>query len=222
MVAETHSLRDLSQNTEVKERTIRSYVEQGLLDGPGTRGRNARYSGDDLVRLQAIRVLREKHGWQLGEIRQWLASQSMDVVRALAGEGTRVRQSRDVSVPAGPAGSALEYLDSLGPSLLEGAVTPAVAAKPTRPATTRTDSAVPGEAQTSTAKPESTLGEITRERAAARAQPKKQRSRSTPLWRRIRVNADVEIMMSDALSDKQMQLLEREARSLRKQLARGR
>ena len=42
--AEALTLADLSTATGIPGRTIRFYIAQGLLDGPDTAGRTARYS----------------------------------------------------------------------------------------------------------------------------------------------------------------------------------
>jgi DNA-binding transcriptional MerR regulator len=53
-----YSLNDLSEATGIEARTIRSYIERGLLPSANTRGRGASYSADHLSRLQAIQALR--------------------------------------------------------------------------------------------------------------------------------------------------------------------
>jgi len=53
------SLQELSEQTGVEQRTIRSYVERGLLPGPESLGRGARYPHEALDRLRVMQLLRE-------------------------------------------------------------------------------------------------------------------------------------------------------------------
>ena len=52
-----YSLEDLARHLDIQPRTIRSYIQQGLLRGPDTMGRNARYSAYHLKRLELIKTL---------------------------------------------------------------------------------------------------------------------------------------------------------------------
>jgi DNA-binding transcriptional MerR regulator len=65
-----YTLRELADLTDIEPRTIRSYIQQGLLRGPDTLGPKASYSEHHLKRLRTIRLLRERHGLGLGDIRR--------------------------------------------------------------------------------------------------------------------------------------------------------
>jgi DNA-binding transcriptional MerR regulator len=57
---------------EVSRRTVRYFVQEGLLQGPYGRGRGKHYGPEHLQRLREIRDLQKK-GLTLGEVRAWLA-----------------------------------------------------------------------------------------------------------------------------------------------------
>ena len=50
----SYSLAELAGVTGLEERTIRSYIERGLLAGANARGRAASYSDEHLARLNII------------------------------------------------------------------------------------------------------------------------------------------------------------------------
>ncbi len=64
----TYTLRELAEITGIEARTIRSYIAKGLLAGPLSHGRNARYSERHLERLREIQLLKDR-GMTLEEIR---------------------------------------------------------------------------------------------------------------------------------------------------------
>jgi DNA-binding transcriptional MerR regulator len=55
------TIEDLAERAGVSVRTVRFYISQGLLAGPGTRGRAAAYGDEHLARLRLIRRLVEQH-----------------------------------------------------------------------------------------------------------------------------------------------------------------
>jgi DNA-binding transcriptional MerR regulator len=66
------TLSELSEASQVSPRTIRNYIENGLLIGPSSMGRGADYGEQDLERLLLIRRLREEEQLSLREIRHRL------------------------------------------------------------------------------------------------------------------------------------------------------
>jgi DNA-binding transcriptional MerR regulator len=98
------SLEELSNESGFDTRVIRSFIEQGLMRGPTSLGRYARYSRQHLERLQAIKVLKEKEGLRLSEVRQRLLLMSDAEIAALAESGSTTSAS----------GSALDYILSQG------------------------------------------------------------------------------------------------------------
>jgi len=68
----TYSLKELAELTGLSVRTIRAYISDGLIRGPETRGRHARYTEYHLKRLQTIQELKEHYGLPLSEVRRYL------------------------------------------------------------------------------------------------------------------------------------------------------
>ena len=84
-----YSLPDLERNSGYKARTIRSYIEKGLLPSPSSYGRTASYGREHLLRLLALRALREDQGMTLEEARRELLSLSPSDLEKLAEEALR-------------------------------------------------------------------------------------------------------------------------------------
>ena len=57
----TYKLEELAAAAEVSPRTVRYYVQRGLLSAPEFRGRDTVYDEEHLVRLRAIRRLQEQY-----------------------------------------------------------------------------------------------------------------------------------------------------------------
>jgi DNA-binding transcriptional MerR regulator len=80
-----YSLAELADATGIEERTIRSYIERGLLAGAQTRGRGASYSREHLSRLLVVKSLRRaRPNIGLSEIRIFLQGLSPDQIDGLA------------------------------------------------------------------------------------------------------------------------------------------
>jgi DNA-binding transcriptional MerR regulator len=110
-------LNDLCQLGGVTARTIRYYVQQGLLPSPGL-GAGARYSEGHLARLRLIRRLQSEH-LPLAEIRRRLESLDDAAVQALL----------EAPTARGATGSAVDYVRGvLGGSA--GSELPAVPRRP--------------------------------------------------------------------------------------------
>lgn len=102
----THSneldLSELSSRAGVSARTVRYYIQQGLLPPPETRGPGAHYGPEHLHRIRLIKRLQREH-LPLAEIRRRLEGLSEDEIRRLAEE---------VADPP-PPGSAVDYIRNL-------------------------------------------------------------------------------------------------------------
>lgn len=70
------SLPDLESLVGIPRRTIRSYIEKGLLPQPIGAGRGAHYDEGHLLRLCAIRVLRDRDS-SLSDIRHYLLGREL-------------------------------------------------------------------------------------------------------------------------------------------------
>jgi DNA-binding transcriptional MerR regulator len=66
-------------------RTVRYYIAEDLLPGPGSRGKGASYTEEHLLRLRLIRRLTERRA-PLAEIREVMARVTPDEIRALLAE----------------------------------------------------------------------------------------------------------------------------------------
>ena len=75
-------LAELSARADVSPRTIRYYIQQGLLPSPEARGPGAHYGPEHLDRLNLIRQLQREH-LPLAEIRRRIESLSPDEIRRL-------------------------------------------------------------------------------------------------------------------------------------------
>lgn len=82
---DSYSLTELADATGIEERTIRSYIERGLLAGAQTRGRGASYSREHLSRLLVVKSLRRaRPNIGISEIRIFLQGLSPEQIDGLA------------------------------------------------------------------------------------------------------------------------------------------
>lgn len=66
----------LAEQSGVPARTIRNWIQRGLLSGPQSRGRNARYGPHHVKRLKEIKRLRDEYAMGLDDIRRQLTLSS--------------------------------------------------------------------------------------------------------------------------------------------------
>jgi DNA-binding transcriptional MerR regulator len=76
-----YSINELAKRASVSVRTIRFYIDEGLLPAPETRGRYTVYGAEYLDRLELIRRLKDSF-LPLKEIRASLSALSWDEVQA--------------------------------------------------------------------------------------------------------------------------------------------
>ena len=93
-----YSLEELGKLTNLSPRTIRNYIQKGLLPGAETRGRNASYTAAHLDRLRCIQIIRDKSGLPLDELRIVMQSLSEEQIHQIATE-----QEEVVALPIGQA-----------------------------------------------------------------------------------------------------------------------
>ena len=82
------NLEQLSEQAQVPGRTIRYYIQRGLLPQPHFRGPDTSYGEEHIVRLRAIRRLQDAF-WPLEAIAGLLGNKSEREIEALA-DGTEV------------------------------------------------------------------------------------------------------------------------------------
>jgi DNA-binding transcriptional MerR regulator len=109
-------LAELSKASGVSPRTIRYYIQEGLLPSPGKRGRGARYDRALLPRLQLIQLL-QRDAWPLAKIAQHMSELDDDGVRRELGslEGGERREERGARKRMAPTTPLLPPLSSLPP-----------------------------------------------------------------------------------------------------------
>jgi DNA-binding transcriptional MerR regulator len=110
MSNDEYTLEELAQLLDLQPRTIRSYIQQGLLRGPDSRGRHARYGEYHLKRLRKIKELKEVQGMKLDEIRRTLTvagPEEDDPSPPRMGQETR---KEEASAPMEGPSTALEFV----------------------------------------------------------------------------------------------------------------
>jgi DNA-binding transcriptional MerR regulator len=105
-------LAELAQRAGVSTRTVRYYIQQGLLPAPEARGPGAHYGAEHVDRLLLIRLLQREH-LPLAEIRKRIERLSPVEVKRLL-----------VAKPSRPPESATDYVRRV---LSEGSATFGVA-----------------------------------------------------------------------------------------------
>lgn len=98
-----YSLNELAAAASMEPRTVRSWVQEGLVPGPVSRGPKASYPPEAMGRLLAVKRLKEDTHLTLADIRRRLAGLSVKEVNAIAsGEGAHPEP-----------GSAADYMASI-------------------------------------------------------------------------------------------------------------
>ncbi|AUX41143.1 MerR family transcriptional regulator [Sorangium cellulosum] len=106
----TYKLDDLAGEAGVAPRTVRYYVQRGLLPAPEFRGKDTSYGREHLARLRAIKVLQQAH-LPLEEIQARLAGASLDEIERVAsgapprGPAARCPGPEEVLPPPAGAGA---------------------------------------------------------------------------------------------------------------------
>lgn len=114
------TLDDLVTRSGLTIRTVRFYIQEGLLEGPDTRGRFSLYSQRHLDRLEVIKLLKELR-LPLVEIRKLLDLMSPDEIKQIHAaqdmQNLCLRESRpeDSKLPnvSNAGARALEYIRNL-------------------------------------------------------------------------------------------------------------
>lgn len=86
------SIEELAEQVDLPVRTIRYYIAEGLVPGPGARGKAAAYGEEHLLRLRLVKRLSRQH-IPLSEMQQFLSHLSTAEIRSLLEEEEmRVRE----------------------------------------------------------------------------------------------------------------------------------
>jgi DNA-binding transcriptional MerR regulator len=111
-------IHELAEQANVSVRTIRYYLDEGLLPQPQARGRYALFNSEHLERLELIRRLKDAY-LPLKEIRQKMDSLSGEQVRDLLDKNGDAADMQAESLPSPqlqqrePDSSALDYISKL-------------------------------------------------------------------------------------------------------------
>ena len=110
---ESYELSELCERAGVSPRTVRYYVQQGLLPAPGM-GPGTKYGQGHLDRLLLIRQLQREH-LPLAEIRKRLArlddAEVASALHATTGEeGLNAYVAESAGTPRGPRESVADYV----------------------------------------------------------------------------------------------------------------
>lgn len=97
----SYKLDELAAAAGVSPRTVRYYVQRGLLPAPPFRGRDTAYSGEHLVRLQAIKRLQESF-LPLDAIQAELERRSLEELASLAARGEGAPAPAPLQFPGPP------------------------------------------------------------------------------------------------------------------------
>jgi DNA-binding transcriptional MerR regulator len=233
MMVERLTLDDLVAGSGLEKRTIRDYIQKGLLRGPEALGRSAYYTQEHLKRLQAIRYWRTTEGRSLEQIRALLAGADRDTLERTALLGASIR-STALTKSSPTAESAVEYLNRLAderglgrpfrrPS---GSVPEAI--EPPRPSTPPSPLFEPGPQWTPPGKalPDAAMNDTALDRVllmfeqmtAGRVVPRRARSFGYVV---IPITPDIELHVRGAFDAEQLARLERIADYLREVILGG-
>ncbi len=213
MITTELTLAELAAASGLLPRTLRSWVTQGLLPGPLSRGPFARYPADTLERVLAIRAMRDLLGMPLAAIRQELLVATPEQIRAHAAKATGL--APEPTEPAAPpsaanSGSALSYLQALragqaAPKPPPPAPVMRMAAPPPH-----VDAAPPALAPAAyEPPPPSGFEALERRLAESRTGKPPARKARAEEWLRIPVTPDVELAIRGPLDAEQRARLER-------------
>lgn len=114
------TLEDLAVQSGLTLRTLRFYMQEGLLPGPDTRGKYARYSQQHLDRLELIRRMKELR-LPLQEIRQLIDNMTPEEMSRLRRYQDKIAQKFNINKYATnetreineKPSSALDYIHSI-------------------------------------------------------------------------------------------------------------
>lgn len=134
------SIEELAQRVGVSARTVRFYIAEGLLTGPGSRGKAAAYGDEHLLRLRLIRRLTDRRV-PLSDVRDLLARLSTEEARELLAQEdqqtTELRQAARSPSPQEYVARLLGQARAAQQSPPQPGVPPLAAYAPASPATGR-------------------------------------------------------------------------------------
>jgi excisionase family DNA binding protein len=207
------TLQELAAQTGVEPRTIRSYVEKGVIPGPESLGRGARYTRDTLDRLKVLQLLRDANrNLTLDQIRVLLLSIGPAQIKAIADGDLRIGaliDSDSTGASHFPKHAAMDYLEGLkkawNASSPRRAPTPTLVSRLTPPP----DDQLP------------ILEHAARALAELTGTPVSARPTRGESWYRIALTPDIELSVRGEFGTEQLAQLHRICDSLRALLTKG-
>jgi Ca-activated chloride channel family protein len=125
------TIENLADAAGVPVRTVRYYVGEGLIPGPGGRGRAAAYGDEHLLRLRLVRRLVEQR-MPLAEIKTWVTGLPLrDVAELLEDEDRRSAQRSEKVTPKAYVSGLLDRARTLNERAAPIAALAAAPAPPT-------------------------------------------------------------------------------------------
>jgi DNA-binding transcriptional MerR regulator len=191
----TLTLAELAAAAGLQARTLRSWVAQGLLPGPLSRGPLARYPAEALPRVLAVRAMRDRLGMPLAAIRQELLVATPAQLEAHAAKAAGL--APEAPDAEATAETALDYLRALR-SRVPAAPSPplAMSMRPEPPAS-----------MPQPAPPVSGFAALEQQLGEGRASPP--RKTRAEEWLRLPITPDVELAVRAPLDAEQRTRLER-------------
>jgi DNA-binding transcriptional MerR regulator len=119
-MAENLTLEELARNSELSLRTLRFYIQEGLLQGPDTHGKYASYSQQHLDRIELIKRLKNLR-LPIKEIRHLLNNMTAEEIKKIrkyqetlaANLSMNINNANMEKGNTQPGASALEYIRNL-------------------------------------------------------------------------------------------------------------
>lgn len=113
-------LDELAEKADVSPRTIRYYVQRGLLAPPVFRGRDTAYGEGHLLRLRLIKRLQDERFLPLDAIAVELEAKSDDEVRAMLERLDRAERVATTATPTYTIGTGGPYRARVRPATRAG------------------------------------------------------------------------------------------------------
>lgn len=107
MGAPTYRIDEITRRTGFTARAIRYYVQRGLLPATPQRGVATVYTHEQLLRLQAITILRTRERLRLAAVKRRLSAMSLAEVEALVATVAAPGQTTAQAVPTGTTSTIL-------------------------------------------------------------------------------------------------------------------
>ena len=217
MASEKYTVSDLERESGVKARTIRKYIQMGLVPQAETRGPGAGYTDDHLARLKVVERLRTKSSsLTLDRIRLILQQLSPGDIEAVASNQTQIEALIDIEPPES---TALEYIRSIRSEPVDAEHQHAMPQTFTE-SMQRPDTAPKKTRKRKTTK-QTTVEQIVEAMEQLSGRRSSPRSVKKETWQRIEITPDIELSIRGEFDDDQQAQFFRIADLLRYLLERG-